>query len=179
MGVIDQRDDGGEGQLLAVVVTAKILRHTPADAGNGPGDHGEALGFCGLVEGLPARMIAILQAPWRVLADRLEVGFGIGCDAHLAVVRRHREAPDVLDHTRVADPATFGIMVDETAPASPPTEFQVFGHSVAKTNLLEGRFGVWWPDRFQVRFSISLVPTAGSGGGSIVALRLRQRRFTH
>jgi len=75
-----------------------------------------------IAEDAPARVVAILLAPPRVAAGRLQVTARIAADPHLGVGRRHRQRADARQLCGVADPCAVGIEVDEARPAAPAAD---------------------------------------------------------
>src|SRR5206468_8658937 len=92
---------------------------------------------------LPLRVVAVLLAPARVAAGRLDVAARMRADPDVGPGRRDRERPDARDRLAVADQLAVGIEVGERPAGPAPSDAGRAVDDVAEAGRLgrRGRIG--------------------------------------
>lgn len=120
----DEMHDRRSRTRCAVRLSLQEASDGTTDCGQGPCDVLKSARLESFANQNPVRMIAILKAPGRILADGLEVGRGIRRIAHVRISRRHREGFQPGDREIILDDRPSGIDEAKALAATLATEQQ-------------------------------------------------------
>src|SRR5262245_11753079 len=112
-GFVEKADYRGQHLLSRRSAFAHILRNALSHAQQQPSELNDTRIFISVAHLPPIIVIAILLAPTRIAAGRLDMTIAIGADPHFRPCRRHSKRAYPLQRALIRDPPTAGGMVTD------------------------------------------------------------------